>query len=185
MPRVKIPEWFECQSPGNSISFWFRNEFPAIIVCIVTSFTFELALNVYINNEDDDRERTWDISDYYRGPSTAVFRLQMEDNLDKKLLQNKWNRAEIACHEWEAEYGIHVLKEQSSMEDIRFSDPDPDQSSMEDFSFSDSDPDPDPDPDQSSMEDIRFSDPDPDPFRKRKICSSEVGVGEKAKISRQ
>ncbi|KAL2966523.1 hypothetical protein AAZX31_16G122400 [Glycine max] len=185
LPRVKIPEWFECQSPGNSISFWFRNEFPAIIVCIVTSFTFELALNVYINNEDDDRERTWDISDYYRGPSTAVFRLQMEDNLDKKLLQNKWNRAEIACHEWEAEYGIHVLKEQSSMEDIRFSDPDPDQSSMEDFSFSDSDPDPDPDPDQSSMEDIRFSDPDPDPFRKRKICSSEVGVGEKAKISRQ
>ena len=104
---------------------------------------------MYINDEDDDRERTWDISDYYIGPSTAVFRLQMEDNLDKKLLQNKWNRAEIACHEWEAEYGIHVLKE------------------------------------QSSMEDIRFSDPDPDPFRKRKICSSEVGVGEKAKSSRQ
>ena len=78
-------------------------------------------------------------------PCTVVFRLQMKDNLHETLLEKEWNRAEIVCEDSCDEYGIHVWKQQSSMGDIRFTDP----------------------------------------FRKRNICSSEVAVGEKTKISRQ
>lgn len=55
--------------------------------------------------------------------------MQMEKinvNMDKALLENKWNHVEadlgIPCQK----SGIHVLKEKSSMEDIRFTNPDND-----------------------------------------------------------
>ncbi|KHN11116.1 TMV resistance protein N [Glycine soja] len=121
LPRVKIPKWFECQSRGESIVFWFRNKFPAIIVCIDTEFCFdELAVNVFINDEDESNHVSLDVTECCMGPSTAVFRLKMEDYLDEELLKNEWNRAEIGCEYLWDEYAIHVLKEQSSMEDIRF-----------------------------------------------------------------
>ncbi|KAG4380294.1 hypothetical protein GLYMA_16G147451v4 [Glycine max] len=34
LPVTKIPEWFECQTWGPPISFWFRNKFPAIVICL-------------------------------------------------------------------------------------------------------------------------------------------------------
>ncbi|KAF7813416.1 pentatricopeptide repeat-containing protein [Senna tora] len=30
-----IPEWFDLRTKGGSISFWFRNKFPALVVCLV------------------------------------------------------------------------------------------------------------------------------------------------------
>ncbi|KAG4380260.1 hypothetical protein AAZX31_16G123000 [Glycine max] len=149
LPIVKIPEWFECQSRGPSIFFWFPNKFPVITVCIVTSgpkkYSNYLVLNVIINKKHKHRHQRFYSNGSNAIPSTTVFRLQMKDNLDEELSKSEWNLAEIVCEDSWAAYGIHVLKEKSSMEDIRFSDP----------------------------------------CRKRKICSSEVGVGEKAKISRQ
>ncbi|KRH08232.1 hypothetical protein GLYMA_16G137600v4 [Glycine max] len=143
LPRVKIPEWFECQSRGPPICFWFRNEFPAITVCIVQPhLNMSKSLSVIINNKPEYVHIHGRI-DFRRSNIklyTFVFRLQMKDNLDEELLKNEWNRAEIVCKDLWDECGIHVWKEQSSMEDIRFSDP----------------------------------------CRKRKICSSEVAVGEKA-----
>ncbi|MED6225729.1 hypothetical protein PIB30_096450, partial [Stylosanthes scabra] len=35
VPGNKIPECFHCSDNGNSISFWFRNKFPAISLCVV------------------------------------------------------------------------------------------------------------------------------------------------------
>jgi len=100
---------------------------------------------VIINKKHKHRHQRFYSNGSNAIPSTTVFRLQMKDNLDEELSKSEWNLAEIVCEDSWAAYGIHVLKEKSSMEDIRFSDP----------------------------------------CRKRKICSSEVGVGEKAKISRQ
>ncbi|KAH1151331.1 hypothetical protein AAZX31_16G122000 [Glycine max] len=148
LPRVEIPEWFECQSRGPSIFFWFRNEFPAIAVCVVNSdfkkFSSYLVPSVIINGHEYKHKPL--CSYFFDGkPCTVVFRLQMKDNLHETLLEKEWNRAEIVCEDSCDEYGIHVWKQQSSMGDIRFTDP----------------------------------------FRKRNICSSEVAVGEKTKISRQ
>ncbi|KAG4939271.1 hypothetical protein JHK86_045412 [Glycine max] len=120
---VTIPEWFECQSRGPSIFFWFRNKFPAITVCIVTSglkeYSNYLVLNVIINKKHKNRHRRLYGNGSNVRHSTTVFRLQMEDNLDEELSKSEWNLAEIVCEDSWATYGIHVLKEKSSMEDIR------------------------------------------------------------------
>ncbi|KEH17574.1 resistance domain protein, putative [Medicago truncatula] len=51
MPRVKTPEWFDHQcSGGLSISFCFRNKFPAIVLCVVSPLTDpQCPLRVIIN----------------------------------------------------------------------------------------------------------------------------------------
>jgi hypothetical protein len=56
-----------------------------------------------------------------------LFHMKMEnfnDNIDKALIENKWNRAEVHFGISEIRVsGIHVLKEKSSMEDIQFTNP--------------------------------------------------------------
>ena len=60
---------------------------------------------------------------FFESPCTALFHLQMKDNLDEALLENEWNLAEIVYGDLCDENGIHVLKKQSSVDDIRFIDP--------------------------------------------------------------
>ena len=55
-----------------------------------------------------------------------LFHMQMEhfnDNVDKALLENKWNHAEVDFGFPFMYSGIHVLEEKSNMKDIRFSNP--------------------------------------------------------------
>ncbi|KAG4941427.1 hypothetical protein JHK87_045298 [Glycine soja] len=49
LPVTKIPEWFECQTWGPPISFWFRNKFPAIVICLDMEPVGE-----YCSLEDED-----------------------------------------------------------------------------------------------------------------------------------
>ncbi|RZB60813.1 TMV resistance protein N isoform B [Glycine soja] len=37
LPRDRIPEWFDQQSRGPSISFWFRNKFPDMVLCLIVA----------------------------------------------------------------------------------------------------------------------------------------------------
>ena len=54
---------------------------------------------------------------------------KVTDNLDEALLENEWNHAEISCEDRFTfaptfkKTGLHVLKQESYMEDIRFLDP--------------------------------------------------------------
>ena len=60
-----------------------------------------------------------------------LFHMQMEnfnDNIDKALLENKWNHAEVYFGFPFMYSGIHVLKEKSNMKDIRFTKPETDDS---------------------------------------------------------
>ncbi|KAK2367383.1 disease resistance protein RPV1 [Trifolium repens] len=131
LPRAKIPEWFDHQCPaGLSISFWFRNKFPAIALCIVSPLTLENSrrhVRVIINGNtffyicDDTR---------HKSPAKMyhlhLFHMKMEkfnDNMDKALFENKWNHAEVDFGFPFMYSGIHVLKDKSSMEDIQLTNP--------------------------------------------------------------
>ncbi|WJX93001.1 hypothetical protein P8452_74576 [Trifolium repens] len=35
LPGTRMPEWFEHYNNGHSISFWFRDKFPSISLCMV------------------------------------------------------------------------------------------------------------------------------------------------------
>ncbi|RZB60815.1 TMV resistance protein N [Glycine soja] len=37
LPGDRIPEWFYQQSRGPSISFWFRNKFPDMVLCLIVA----------------------------------------------------------------------------------------------------------------------------------------------------
>ncbi|XP_024641439.1 disease resistance protein RPV1 [Medicago truncatula] len=134
LPRVpKIPKWFDhkCEA-GLSISFWFRNKFPAIALCVVSPLTFWFGyhgIRVSINGNSfiykSNSEICWrQRPDMYH---LHLFHMQTEnfnDNMDKALLENKWNHAEIYFGVSAFMYsGVHVLKEKNSMEDIRFTNP--------------------------------------------------------------
>ncbi|XP_028207956.1 TMV resistance protein N-like [Glycine soja] len=124
LPRVQIPQWFEHKNPGRPIRFWFRNDFPAIVACIAKSDfqgVFDYPdLSVFINGRE---HKHYGRTPVLEKPCTVLFHLLIEDDLDVSLLENEWNRAEIVCYGSWDECGIHVLKELSSMEDIRFTDP--------------------------------------------------------------
>lgn len=58
-----------------------------------------------------------------------LFHMKMEKlkgNMDKALLENKWNHAEVDFGFPFHYSGIHVLKEKSEMEVIRFTNPEND-----------------------------------------------------------
>ncbi|XP_058776591.1 disease resistance protein RPV1-like [Vicia villosa] len=135
LPRAKIPEWFDYQClAGLSTSFWFRNKFPAIVLCVVSPLTWvddiRHRVRVTINGNTflythGLKIRTSPAKMY----TLNLFHMQMKnfnDNMDRALLENKWNHAEVNFGFPFMNSGIHVLKEKSSMKDIRFTNPEND-----------------------------------------------------------
>ncbi|KEH32795.1 disease resistance protein (TIR-NBS-LRR class) [Medicago truncatula] len=132
LPQAKIPEWFNHQClAGLSISFWFRNKFPAITLCVVSPLTCygsQHRVKATINGNTffythGSKIGTASHKDTYH---LHLFHMQMKyfnDNMDKALLENKWNHAEVDFGFPFMYSGIHVLEEKSNMKDIRFSNP--------------------------------------------------------------
>ena len=127
MPREKIPEWFDHQrETGMSISFWFCDKFPPIILCVVSPHTWSysnLPVRVIVNGITFFYTRGWKT---VKSPHTYhlhLFHMQVEyfnGNVDKALLENNWNHAEVDFGFPFMFSGIHVLKEKCNMKDIRF-----------------------------------------------------------------
>jgi len=128
-----------------SVSFWFRNKFPAIALCFVSSLTLDDSqrpVRVIINGNTFFYTHGWKTVERPRptygwmtGRSRLdsyhlhLFHMQMEnfnDNMDKALSENKWNHAHVDFGFEFQKSGIHVLKEKSSMKDIRFTNPEND-----------------------------------------------------------
>lgn len=51
LPGARIPEWFDHCDKGGSISFWFRNKFPAVALCTVMGLGNILHFDVKIDPE--------------------------------------------------------------------------------------------------------------------------------------
>ncbi|KEH17487.1 disease resistance protein (TIR-NBS-LRR class), putative [Medicago truncatula] len=132
LPRATFPEWFDHHCLARlSFSFWFRNKFPAIALCVVCSSTLHdsqrpvrvvINGNTFFYTHDSKIDRSSRPDMYH----LHLFHMQMEnfnENMDKALSENKWNHAELDFGLSFLESGIHVLKERSSMNDIRFINP--------------------------------------------------------------
>ena len=135
LPTRRIPEWFEYQTKGESISFWFRNKLPAIALCVAFECRHYRPFDPVIVINSNERSLNWR-RQYFSlvREHTHLFDLQtikLEDNLDEALAENEWNHAVLSCkgfflqpHSfYGVEFGIHQFKEKTNMEDIRFTDP--------------------------------------------------------------
>nr|NP_001236756.1 candidate disease-resistance protein SR1 [Glycine max]AAO92748.1 candidate disease-resistance protein SR1 [Glycine max] len=171
-PGTRIPEWFNQQSSGHSSSFWFRNKFPAKLLCLLiapvsvplyslfppkVSFGHHVPYpKVFINGKCQAfwgchwKQRMMELDHTY------IFDLQKlpfeNDNLfEEGAWEEEWNHVEVRYEsvlELESSLikgsGIHIFREEGSMEeDIRFDDPYLSSSASE----------------SRTEEDIRFDDP--------------------------
>ncbi|KAF7813413.1 TMV resistance protein N-like isoform X1 [Senna tora] len=148
LPQATIPEWFDHRTEGGSISFWFRNKFPALVVCVVIGLTNEnfFSINFYphviINGIYQFCARGFGHTFEVVSDHILVFDLrsiEFSDKVEDLYLEKEWNYAEISyeasfsdpvwrsyvvsIEEVTQESGIYVLKEINKMEDIRFTNP--------------------------------------------------------------
>jgi hypothetical protein len=117
---------------GMSISFWFCGKFPAIALCVVSPHTWSYSyhpVKVIINGITFFNTLGWKTVNRPRTYHLHLLHMQVEnfnDNMDKALLENKWNHAEVDFGFPFMYSGIHVLKEKSNMKDIQFINPEND-----------------------------------------------------------
>ncbi|XP_039689125.1 disease resistance protein RUN1 [Medicago truncatula] len=148
---IRIPDWFEHQSRGQSISFWFCKKIPSITSIIILpddeyNFRFNLFVNGYECTFPEFKFRTPHFSGH-----TYLFDMNLEENIqgckifhginfesemDKALLKNEWIYVELKLQSriWmpenvlkmlrSTEMGIHVCKEKNNTnEDVIFTNP--------------------------------------------------------------
>lgn len=94
---------------------------------LVIHSTFRLMSPIVIINGNEHLLESWEMMD----DCTCVFDLRetkLKNDLDEELVENEWNHAEVTCRyvslgQTLIKHGIHVFKKESSVEEIRFTDP--------------------------------------------------------------
>ncbi|RHN55265.1 putative leucine-rich repeat domain, L domain-containing protein [Medicago truncatula] len=139
-----IPEWFQHQTRGSSISFWFRNNVPSVSLfvalkpmrneCINYGFLPLATINLTINGHKFDLRCPPDgirlmmsLGHTYLS-DMQLHEMDLESKLEEELLRNEWVHVEVLFkHQMKKtlliESGIHLFKQKSSMEDIQFNNP--------------------------------------------------------------
>ncbi|KAL1356253.1 hypothetical protein HN51_008263 [Arachis hypogaea] len=146
LPGTRIPSWFEHQRSGESVSFWFRNKFPAISLCFLFTEALEFDdqcslfphLKLVTHDSDNGGCIFSDQNQSCPRATRSHMRIyDLEDDEGQQFQQNEWNQAvvslsvedksgerELRPEEWGSiEIGVHIIKERSSMDDIQFTLP--------------------------------------------------------------
>ena len=137
-PGISIPEGFYHGSRKDSISFWFRNNPPAISLCVVSRFDARASETIYFpyeliinGNEVSLRGRALGcVNEFGAQYHTTIFDLTIGKDIALVRSEITWYCAEIRLvnmYEEEGygikQVGMRVLKHRSSMEDISFTIP--------------------------------------------------------------
>ncbi|CAJ1952291.1 unnamed protein product [Sphenostylis stenocarpa] len=135
-PGGSIPEWFDFQKRGPSISFWFRNEFPAKVLCyliapVLGALSHLVTPKVIINGVEEFRFGRLKEAEVRTSELDYTHLFKLEKGIHFGLpLEKEWSHVKIKYKEDLFDtslikaMGIHVVKEDSmSMEDIRCDDP--------------------------------------------------------------
>jgi hypothetical protein len=146
--RLKmIPDWFEHQIRGSSISIWFRKQIPTIS-CIILLLDpkpslIEIKVKLFVNGNKHclyNTNHRPSVVDF-TSDHTYMFELEMHQEVisevDKAILKNEWSHVEVEVQlknvypiqvknlsVGNPQIGIHVFKEKERMEaDVRFTNP--------------------------------------------------------------
>jgi hypothetical protein len=141
---VRIPEWFDHQNMGHTISFWFRNKLPSMALCFSTKsaaamptgkkFFITMPILIIIGNKYDRLYMHFFIMSTHHTYLYDINLRQLDQHhfmKDSIHLENDWNLAEIICEHQEVhwnmepltEIGIHFFKQQNNMDDVQFTNP--------------------------------------------------------------
>ncbi|KAL2966393.1 hypothetical protein AAZX31_16G114600 [Glycine max] len=135
-PGATIPEWFNHQSREPSISFWFRNEFPDNVLCLLLArveYTYKCIskLTVFINGKRHKIASGWEdwMTTEVRKAKLNTYLFDLKSSfrlgdLSEVGLEKEWNHVEITYAglietSLVKATGIHVFRQ----DDIRYDDP--------------------------------------------------------------
>ncbi|CAK8574974.1 unnamed protein product [Lathyrus sativus] len=143
LPGTKIPDWFTHRVNGGSISFWFRNKFPVIYLCLVIesrgeqAITIKFSPRVFINGNKKSLGNRKVHEFKIATDHILLFDIRLlkfEDKEDVVYSYNNWNHVLVSYADHidnngvpikgVAKYsGIHVYQQDNCMENIRFNNP--------------------------------------------------------------
>ncbi|MED6146129.1 hypothetical protein PIB30_031721 [Stylosanthes scabra] len=141
LPGKSIPSWFEHQSSGQPISFWFRNKFPAISISLLSKeFDHPRFILPHLKLVSNGNHNSWNIfhdQTFYNFRHGHIYIYDLEDNAGLQFQQNEWNQALVSLSDvdqygerqlrpevWACiQIGVHIIKERTCMDDIQFTDP--------------------------------------------------------------
>ncbi|KAI4347701.1 hypothetical protein L6164_008487 [Bauhinia variegata] len=140
LPGSRIPEWFDHCCKGPSLSFWFRNKFPSIALCIVLSSPTLESYKLIINST---QRIFFHIGTHPKFTTDHIylFDLKMrtsEDDIKEITVKQGWNLVEVSCvspnkEEMPKWVGVYAYKKKNNMEDISFIRPDYAKRKFDDF----------------------------------------------------
>ncbi|AES76312.1 functional resistance protein KR1, putative [Medicago truncatula] len=133
---VRIPEWFDHQNMGHTISFWFRNKLPSMALCFSTKsvakgFHMSTKRPILVIDGNNYSLSSFHGYDIMLTHHTYLYATELKsrpvNNLNKIILKNEWNHAEVIFEhsnvEPLTEIGIHFFKHENNMDDIQFTNP--------------------------------------------------------------
>jgi len=140
LPGTRSPEWFEQQSIGPSLSFWFRNKFPVMDLCFVIgpmgkdSILFRPIMTINGNTMETQLTEKRCCLDFraldYHILIIGTKYMKFGECLDKPLTKNEWNHVVVSIGIEPTpkdvivkQTGLHVIKPESSMDDVQFTNP--------------------------------------------------------------
>ncbi|KAJ7970155.1 Disease resistance protein [Quillaja saponaria] len=126
----KIPDWFDHQRRGGSLSFRVRQKFPAIVLCSVYGETFSIficfQIHLFINGIRvcvyQDRFTVLGRPNIWLHDPRAYMSSKQWEDIDS-YMQHGWNHVEVSFMlstgkpKW---CGVHVYKKESDMTDVQF-----------------------------------------------------------------
>jgi hypothetical protein len=133
-----IPKWFEYENKGSPISLWFRNKLPSIALLCTTEWmdkengnnVFRIsAPNLIINGYKCTLDDPFSPAEFRIEPDhTYLFDLQLLGGSHENILKNEWNHLEFTYQDSRMiplleKSRMHILNQESSMNDIKFTNP--------------------------------------------------------------
>ncbi|XP_054811832.1 disease resistance protein Roq1-like [Prosopis cineraria] len=135
-PGKRIPEWLDYYSRGGSMSFWIRNEFPTIFIWFLVEndqdSPYKCMFSVHINDiKLEINSSEWLLLSSIKANHIYIFELQSILQKAELPRVNKWNQVKVSIkssaqemkEEKETHIAVHVYRQQSNLDDIRFRDP--------------------------------------------------------------
>ena len=131
LPGKRIPEWFDQQSRGPSISFWFRNKFPDMVLCLIVAPIRSQFFRpeVFINGNECSPYSCYFQKGMHHAYLCDLREIEFRNSPYEVPFENGWNHVNVTCPRCIDTYihpvkmGIHIFKQEHAMEDVRFTDP--------------------------------------------------------------
>ena len=149
LPAARIPEWFEHHNRGPVVSFWFRNKFPALAICLaielIVKFPSQVVFRPLMIVNGNESFLDFGESQCFSVNVDHIFlfdlqKIKFKDNVDERILEKEWHHAQVSyrvasdslfrppdykplIEHCAKESGIHIFKQKGNMEDIRFTNP--------------------------------------------------------------